>query len=197
MRKETNDKIENIINKFKTVDLKQINTTDKFIKIESYKVKINNGEEFYRDKIVKNNGYGSSASILPILENGNILLIGEPRVFTDTTVELCIPGGYIDKDENEYDAAKRELSEETGLVSDNIKKVAEYYVDLGNSDHISNIFIAYDCKYKADINLDIDEFVEPLEVTFEELEELIDNGTIKNSSTIIAFLKYKEQKTNK
>lgn len=194
MRKEVINNIKRIYDKYKTIELKKVNSDNKFIDIETYKVKTNNGDVFYRDKIVKNNGYGSSSSILPLLENGNILLIGEPRVFTESTVELCIPGGYIDKDETCDEGAVRELGEETGLVSDKIIKVAEYYADLGNSDHMNNIYIAFNCKYKATKKLDVDEFVEPIEVTYEELEELINNGTIRNATTIIAFLKYKEYK---
>ena len=194
MRKETKEKINNIIEKFKTTKLERIDTSTDFIKLESYKVTINNGDVFYRDKIVKYNGYGSSASVLPVLKNGNFLLIGEPRVFTETTVELCIPGGYMEIDEDPKEGAARELKEETGLVSDNIVEVSSFYTDLGNSDHINYVFIAFDCEYHEDIKLDDDEYVEPIEVTFDELEELINDGTIKNSSTIIAFLKYKEIK---
>ncbi len=194
MRNETKEIINKTIEKFKTTKLKRIKTSTDFIKIESYEVTINNGDVFYRDKIVKYNGCGSSASVLPVLKNGNFLLIGEPRVFTKTTVELCLPGGYMEKNEEPYIGAKRELKEETGLVSDELVEVSSFYTDLGNSDHINYVFIAFDCDYLENINLDDDEYVEPIEVTEEELEELINDGTIKNSSTIIAFLKYKELK---
>ena len=63
MRKETKEKINNIIEEFKTTKLERIDTSTNFIKLESYKVTINNGDVFYRDKIVKYNGYGSSASV--------------------------------------------------------------------------------------------------------------------------------------
>ena len=158
MRKETKEKINNIIEEFKTTKLERIDTSTNFIKLESYKVTINNGDVFYRDKIVKYNGYGSSASVLPVLKNGNFLLIGEPRVFTETTVELCIPGGYMEVDEDPKEGAARELKEETGLVSDNILEVSSFYTDLGNSDHINYVFIAFDCEYHEDIKLDDGKF---------------------------------------
>ena len=194
MRKETKEKINNIIEKFKTTKLERIDTSTDFINIESYKVTINNGDVFYRDKIVKYNGYGSSSAVLPVLKNGNFLLIGEPRVFTESTVELCIPGGYMEIDEDPKEGAVRELKEETGLVSNNIIEVSSFYTDLGNSDHINYVFVALDSEYHENIKLDDDEYVEPIELTYDELEELINDGTIKNSSTIIAFLKYKEIK---
>lgn len=193
MRKELKNKINELIEKYKTIDLEEIETRYNFISVKSYKVKINDGNVFYRDKFIKNNGLGSSSSILPILENGNIVLAVEPRVFTETTVEISMPGGYIDEGETSIECARRELEEETGLISDDIKKVSEYYIDLGNSDHISNIFIAYNCKKIGNTKFDDDEFVELIEVTKDELYEMIDSGMIKNSSTIIAALKLKEK----
>ena len=91
------------------------------------------------------------------------------------------------------ECARRELEEETGLISDDIKKVSEYYIDLGNSDHISNIFVAYNCKKIGNTKFDDDEFVELIEVTKDELYEMIDSGMIRNSSTIIAALKLKKK----
>lgn len=193
MRKELKNKINELIEKYKTIDLEEIETRYNFISVKSYKVKINDGNVFYRDKFIKNNGLGSSSSILPILENGNIVLAVEPRVFTKTTVEISMPGGYIDEGETSIECARRELEEETGLISDDIKKVSEYYIDLGNSDHISNIFIAYNCKKIGNTKFDDDEFVELIEVTKDELYEMIDSGMIRNSSTIIAALKLKEK----
>ena len=193
MRKELKNKINELIEKYKTIDLEEIETRYNFISIKSYKVKINDGNVFYRDKFIKNNGLGSSSSILPILENGNIVLAVEPRVFTETTVEISMPGGYIDEGETSIECARRELEEETGLISDDIKKVSEYYIDLGNSDHISNIFVAYNCKKIGNTKFDDDEFVELIEVTKDELYEMIDSGMIRNSSTIIAALKLKEK----
>lgn len=193
MRKEIITKINEITEKFKTIEKNRIDTKYDFISVESYEVKLNNGNTIYRDKFIKNNGNGSSCSILPILENENIILAIEPRVFTDNTVEISMPGGYIDEGETSINCAKRELEEETGLISNNIVKVSEFYVDLGNSDHISNVFIAYDCKKNGNTHFDDDEYVELIEVTKEELFEMIDTGLIKNSSTIIAALKLKEK----
>ncbi len=193
MRKELKNKINELIEKYKTIDLEEIETRYNFISVKSYKVKINDGNVFYRDKFIKNNGLGSSSSILPILENGNIVLAVEPRVFTETTVEISMPGGYIDEGETSIECARRELEEETGLISDDIKKVSEYYIDLGNSDHISNIFVAYNCKKIGNTKFDDDEFVELIEVTKDELYEMIDSGMIRNSSTIIAALKLKKK----
>ena len=193
MRKEIITRINEITEKYKTVSLKRIDTKEDFFKVESYEVVTNNGDKFYRDKFIKNYGNGSSSTILPILANGNILLVVEPRVFTKNTVEVSMPGGYIDDGETPIDCAKRELEEETGLISDNIVKVSEFYIDLGNSDHISNVFIAFNSVKKGNTRYDEDEFIDTIEVTKDEFFELVDTGIINNASTIIAALKLKEK----
>ena len=194
MRKEIENKINEIVDRYKTVELEDLGRDDGFIKVKSYKVKLNDGTKFYRDKIVKNGGFGSPSSILPVLKNGNVLLVVEPRVFTENTVEISISGGYIDEGETKAEAARRELEEETGLISNNIVEVAEYYPDMGNCDHLNTIYIAFDCEPIGKKKYDEDEYIDSIEVTQEELIELVDSGRINNAATIIATLKLKEMK---
>ena len=193
MRKDVENKINSITERYKTAELVDIKPDNSFIEIKSYKVKLNDGTVFYRDKIVKNNGNGSSSSILPVLKNGNIILVVEPRVFTEKTVEISIPGGYLDEGENKVEAAKRELEEETGLISNNIVEVSNYYPDMGNCDHINYVYIAFDCEPKGKKKYDEDEYIDTIEVTKEELYELVEKGEINNAATIIAALKLKEK----
>ncbi|MBO6195441.1 MAG: NUDIX hydrolase [Bacilli bacterium] len=191
MRKEVEKRIDEIIEKYKTVELELIDNGDSFIDVNSYRVKLNNGIEFYRSKIIKNKGRGSSSSILPILSNGNVLLVVEPRVFTEKTVEISIPGGYIDEGETPIQAAKRELEEETGLVPKELIQIADYYPDMGNCDHINYLYIALNCEKNKNTKFDSDEFVEYIEVTMDEFFELVDKGMINNAATIIGALKLK------
>ena len=193
MRKDLEKKINEITKRYKTVKLEDLGRDDGFIKVKSYKVKLNDGTEFYRDKIIKNKGFGSSSSILPVLKNGNVLLVVEPRVFTEKTVEISISGGYIDEGETKEEAAIRELEEETGLISNNIIEVADYYPDMGNCDHVNYVYIAFDCEPKGKKKYDDDEYIDTIEVTKEELFELVEKGEINNAATIIAALKLKEK----
>jgi len=192
MRKEIRDKIDKVYEDFKTINLEEVTVGDKYIDVKTFKVTTKDGKEFYRDKIIKNNDCGSSVSVLPVLENGNVLLLIEPRVFTKRTVEINVPGGYINKGESTLEAAKRELEEETALKSDNIIKVVDYYTDLGNSDYISSTYIALDAKRTGETHFDSDEFVEEIEVTIDELNELIESGEIMDTPLIVAFVKLKE-----
>ena len=192
MRKEIRDKIDKVYEDFKTINLEEVTVGDKYIDVKTFKVTTKDGKEFYRDKVIKNNDCGSSVSVLPVLENGNVLLLIEPRVFTKRTVEINVPGGYINKGESTLEAAKRELEEETALKSDNIIKVADYYTDLGNSDYISSTYIALDAKRTGETHFDSDEFVEEIEVTIDELNELIESGEIMDTPLIVASVKLNE-----
>lgn len=194
MRKELEKDINEIIERYKTVNIEELGRDDGFIKVKSYKVELNDGTKFYRDKIIKNNGNGSSTTVLPVLKNGNVLLVLEPRVFTEKTVEISVPGGYIDEGEDRLVAAKRELEEETGLISDNIIEIADYYPDMGNCNHINYCYIALDCEQKGKKKYDDDEYIDTIEVTLEELYELVEKGEINNAATIISALKLRDIK---
>ena len=50
----------------------------------------------------------------------------------------CLPGGHINKDEPMYDAAKRELEEETGILAKGLIKVGTY--DYEN-DFVTTLFL--------------------------------------------------------
>ena len=61
--------------------------------------------------------YASSyVEIIPVLTNGSILMAG--RYKHGRSYSLGFPGRYIEPGEPPIDAARRELQEECGLVSD-------------------------------------------------------------------------------
>lgn len=104
-----------IIDEFKTIDKKELNKESRFLKIKSYEFKINNGKRIIREELIKGNASGSAVIIIPRLENENYLTVIEPRVFTDLTVGIAFPAGYIDKGEEKEISALRELREETRI----------------------------------------------------------------------------------
>jgi len=53
-----------------------------------------------------------------------------------------IPGGHIEKDETPFDAARRELIEETGALSFNLDCVCTYSVEKENQTGYGRLFFA-------------------------------------------------------
>ena len=191
MNKEKFEELENIINEFKTAEKLELDREAKFLKFKSYEFKLNNGKTIIREELIKGSSNGSAVIIIPKLENGKYLTVIEPRVFTDLTVGIAFPAGYIDKGEEKEVSALRELREETGYVSDEIEYLDSYYQDEGCSAAMNYMLLAKNCKLKSEQDLDEDEFIKYIEFTLEELLELEEKGYIKGANTKFALQKLK------
>ena len=182
MRKE----ILKSIDQFKTIKKEEVEQTN-FITIESYLCYLNNGEKIHREKILKNGKDGSAVIVFPVTEDGKIILAIEPRVFTKRTVGVGLPAGYIEEGEDHLTAAKRELLEETGYMSNEFIHVGSFYQDQGCSGALNHYYLAFDCIKVSEQDLDSSEFIEYVLVTEDELNELLSNGYITglNSAYLI------------
>lgn len=158
-----------------------------FLKIESYTCTLANHQVFQRDLLVKGNSNGSAAIVLPITEEGNVLLVVQPRVFTQNTVGVEVPAGYIETNEEALEAAKRELLEETGYLATDLKLLTSYYQDQGISSAYNYVFLAEGCKKVGSQNLDETEIIRYFECTYEEALELINSGDICDVNSIMAL----------
>jgi ADP-ribose pyrophosphatase len=168
-------------------ELKTIVKTKKdpvnFLKIESYLCKLNNGKEITRERLIKGNTDGSAAIIFPITVDNKIVLAIEPRVFTKRTVGIGFPAGYINEGELPIEAAKRELLEETGYVTDNIIHLGSFYQDQGCSGAFNHYYLALNCVKISEQVLDESEYIKYILVDEEELNELLENGYITGLNT--------------
>lgn len=174
------------LEEFKTI-CKTKQDGNKFLSIESYLCKLNNGEVIRRERILKNKKDGSAVVIYPITEDGKIIIAIEPRVFTKGTVGIGLPAGYIEEGEEPMEAAKRELLEETGYASDNLIHVGAFYQDQGCSAAYNHYFIALNSRKVSEQKLDQSEFIKYVLVDHQELDELLNNGYITglNSAYLI------------
>ena len=124
MRKEKLEELENIMKQYKVKQIRnEHQESNGFIKIIQADYDLGMGKTINRERITKGNENGSCSIILPVLENGELLFVVQPRVFTKNEVTVEAPAGMINHDELPEEAAKRELEEETGCISDNIVKV--------------------------------------------------------------------------
>lgn len=185
------EEIKNVFDEFKTIN-KEKKEGNKFLSIESYICELNNGKVITREKILKGGNDGSAVIVLPITQNEKVILAIEPRVFTEKTVDIGLPSGYIENGEEPKDAALRELKEETGYVSNRLEYLGSFYQDQGCSSALNHYFIAFDCEKKYDQNLDESEFIKYVEVDFKELDYLQDNGYIKGLNSAYTIEKAKK-----
>ena len=192
MRKEKLIELKSLIEELKVIKFEKQDVESKFIKSEVYDCTLNNGEIIRREKLIKGNNDGSAAIVLPITIENNVLLVVEPRVFTKRTVGLGLPAGYIEPGEEGIDAAKRELSEETGYVPKEIVPLGGFYQDMGISSAFNQLFLATGCEKKDTQHLDEGEYIRYFECTYDEALELIDMGYIQGCNAIITLEKAKQ-----
>ena len=178
-----------IIEEYKTYKFEK--STPSFIKSEAYEVTLNNGLKLKRERIIKGDKDGSAVIIVPFISN-DVLLVIEPRIFTKLGVGVGFPAGYIEQDEDPYQAALRELKEETGLVPESLTLIDSFYQDEGCSSAYNHIYLAQNCKKIYEQDLDKDEYVKYMKFTFNEVLELESKGYISGSNSKLAIEKVKK-----
>lgn len=193
IRKEKLEELKSIVEELKTIKVmeRQINQENKFLQSEAYLYTLNNGRTIPRERLVKGKKDGSASIIMPVVNNDEVLTVIEPRVFTELTVGVGFPAGYIENGEDVRVGALRELREETGYTTNNLIKMDSFYQDEGCSSALNHIFLALDCKKTCEQSLDQDEIVKYMLFSYEELFELERLGYIKGSNSKLALEKSK------
>ena len=193
MRKEKLQELREIVEELKTIQVieREVEQKNKFLQSKSYYFKLNNGIIIPRERLIKGGKDGSAAIVMPVLPNNEILTIIEPRVFTDLTVGIGFPAGYIENGEEASVGALRELREETGFVPKEMIEMDSFYQDEGISSALNHIYLALDCEKKFNQELDKDEIVKYMLFNYDELLELEKMGYIKGCNTKLALEKSK------
>ena len=128
-------------------------------------------------------------AVVPVDDNGNVYLVRQYRKPYEKAV-LEIPAGKRDKGEEPLTGAKRELSEETGLVADEYIDLGEFYPSPGYVDEVIYLYLALGLK-EGDAHPDEDEYVEREKIHIDTLCKMIMENKIKDGKTIAAILKAK------
>ena len=125
--------------------------------------------------------------MIPVDENGMVTVVRQFRYgVQDVTLE--IPAGKLEKGEDPLEAAKRELSEETGYTAD---EIIPLHIDYSSPAILSEIIYIYLARglHGGTQHLDADEFLSVERYHLSELVEMVMNGEITEGKTQIAVLK--------
>ena len=193
IRKEKLEELKSIVEELKTIKVieRQVEQQNKILQSEAYFFTLNNGRTISREKLIKGKKDGSAAIIMPVVNGDEVLTVIEPRVFTELTVGVGFPAGYIENGEDVNVGALRELREETGYTTNNLIEMDSFYQDEGCSSALNHIFLALDCKKTCEQSLDQDEIVKYMLFSYEELFELERLGYIKGCNSKLALEKSK------
>ncbi|MBW4081771.1 NUDIX domain-containing protein [Paenibacillus sp. S150] len=151
----------------------------KIISLQVDTVKLPDGNTATRE-VVKHPG----AVAVLALNQGKMLVVEQYRQPMHRT-EVEIPAGKLDKGEDPLAAAGRELQEETGFHSGELKLLKSFYTSPGFADEIIHLYVT-DNAEAGDMALDEDEFLEVSELTLEEAYQYIADGRIADAKTMMA-----------
>ena len=177
------EKITNIYEKVKgKLTKEEILYSGDFINLIREVYSLPNNRTITREKIVKNGGK-DSVIIVATDSNGNYILTFQTRINDKIIAEF--PSGYIEDGEGVIEAAKRELKEETGYVSDIVTLLDEFYYSVGIDNSIcyivrmKNSVKAFDVNSNENLTYGI--------FTEEELKYLLNNNIMCGGLNKLAY----------
>ncbi len=150
-------------------------------------VKLPNGDTEKWDFVAHRMG---AACIVPVTEEGKILLVRQYRPALDRyTWEL--PAGCRDEvDERTDITAKREMEEETGYTSDKIEKLLSLKSTVAFCNELIDVYLAIDARRIGEQHLDPAEEISLKEWELSDALEEIYAGRFQDSKTVAGILAY-------
>ncbi|MDL4840729.1 NUDIX domain-containing protein [Aquibacillus rhizosphaerae] len=173
------------MNKFeeKTTSSKQI-FEGKVVKLQVDEVTLPDGNTSKRE-IIKHPG---AVAVIAITPEEKIVFVEQYRKPLEKSL-VEIPAGKLEIGEKPELSAKRELEEETGYTTDELELVTSFYTSPGFADEIIYLYFTNTLYPLAEEKaLDDDEFVELMELSLEEAEELVKENRIHDAKTAYAIL---------
>lgn len=153
------------------------------VKLFVDEVELPDGKKSVRE-VVRHPG---AVCVIPIDENGDVIMIKQFRYpFEEVLYE--IPAGKLEIGEDPYEAAKRELEEETGVNASKIEYIGTMYTTVAILDEKIHMYLATGITYK-DAHPDEGEFLEVEKIPLSTLVNMVMDGKIPDSKTQIAILK--------
>lgn len=145
-------------------------------------VELPNGKTSTRE-IIKHPG---AVAVLALTKDKKLVMVQQYRKAMERVL-VEIPAGKLEKGELPEVTAKRELEEETGYTTQSLQHLISFYTSPGFADELVHVYYTEDLHVLEEkAELDEDEFVDVLEVTLEEAQQLIDEQRIFDAKTAYA-----------
>src|SRR5699024_933748 len=135
-------------------------------------------------EIVKHPG---AVAIIPVTSSNKIVFVEQYRKPLERSL-IEIPAGKMEPNEDPKMTAVRELEEETGYTTNTLTYVTSYYTSPGFANEIIHLYYTDQLEPLSEpIKGDDDEFVEILELSLEEAEQLEQHKKVYDAKTMYAL----------
>lgn len=146
-------------------------------------VRLPNGKQALRE-VVRHRG---AAAVVPVDEQGMVTLVRQHRVVVGQ-VTLEIPAGKLDHaGEDPLDCARRELTEETGLVAERVELLTPMVTTPGFCTERVSIYLATGLTQAA-AHPDDDEFLNVVRMPLREAVTRVMSGELNDGKTALGLL---------
>nr|WP_216667780.1 NUDIX hydrolase [Sporosarcina jiandibaonis] len=161
----------------------------KIISLRLEEVELPDGNRAQRELIE----HPGAVALIPITNEGKLILVKQYRKSLNRTL-IEIPAGRIEIGEDPKVTAIRELEEETGYGAHQVAYIQSFATSPGFANEIIHLYLAENLyKIANPAEGDEDEFIELLEVTVNEAEQLVASGEIYDAKTAFAVIYAKHQ----
>lgn len=168
---------------WETIDRRTVFSRHPYFRILEETIRTDRGEvieDFYRVELRE------FVIIVPVLADGKFSMLRAYK-HGPKRVVLAFPAGFVDAGEDPIVAAKRELLEETGLISQNWTKMGQL-VDNGNQRGcIGHYFLAKNCQHSQQPAPGDHEDIVNLSMSRHELETAIRNEEMAVAPNLAAW----------
>ena len=164
---------------------KRLSRSEKFrnpwwsYRLEQYELPSGRRGEYH---YVHTNG---SSMVIPVLPDGKILLVNQYRYLAGRE-SIEFPCGSIKVGATHDQTAWEELTEETGYSARTLLQIGEYNPYNGITDEMCRVYVARDLQFVG-ANPDETEEFELLQLSGDEIDEKIADGTLWDGMTIAAW----------
>jgi len=169
---------------FKVTDSKVVHNGKVFdLKIDQ--LLYDSGNTGIREVAIHNGG----SVVVPITKDGKIVFVKQFRYPLQKYL-FELPAGKLEKDEDPFICASRELTEETGYTAKHIKPIGKIFTTPGFCTELLHIYLATDL-IAGEHNREEGEFgMETYEFTVQEAVRKIMLGEINDAKTICGVFYY-------
>lgn len=152
------------------------------IQVFKDEIELSDGKKSFRE-VVKHSG----GVVILAVKDDKIVLVKQFR-YPMKKVLLELPAGKLERGEDPFEAAKRELEEETGYCAETWTDLGFVYTSPGYSDEKLYLYKAENLRYTY-CHPDDGEIIQAFEYPIKDVINMANNGEIIDAKTLCAMMR--------